>query len=144
MVYDIELWPIEELWPSGKEHPTWRVFPTWVLVPKCLFFSLIVVLSSYIFQAVVHLFKVAKSSAIFFKIQMSFDWRNGGGFRGCVLDFVTIVINDGNCILQEQLWKYVRCGWHPLGLWPNACNSKTFIIIPGDHIICHNSIITMG
>jgi hypothetical protein len=57
MVYDIELWP------SSKEHPHLKGFPTWVLVPKCLFFSWIVVLSSYIFQAVVHLFKVAKSSA---------------------------------------------------------------------------------
>ncbi len=67
----------------AKNTPTWRVFPTWVLVPKCVFFSLIVVLPSYSFQAVVHLFKVAESSAKSKNIpKWALIWGNGGGFPG--------------------------------------------------------------
>ncbi len=90
----------------AKNTPTWRVFPTWVLVPKCVFFSLIVVLSSYIFQAVVHLFKVAESSAKSKNIPNELWFGEMVmGFLVCVLDFATIVIYDGIVSCKRQLWK---------------------------------------
>jgi hypothetical protein len=67
------------------------------------------------------------------------------GFLVCVLDFATIVISDGICILQKTIMKIGKMWVATIRfMTKKACNSKTFVIIPDDHIIGQDSTISMG